>query len=244
MTEDGPSWERSAAAWADGVERDLNRTELLDALMLRLCGGVHGKRVLDVGCGEGRFCRRLAARGAVTTGLDPTAPLLATARSLHPEGEYVQGMAEAMPFDDGHFDLVVSYLTLIDIAGYREAIADMARVLAPGGRLLIANLQSFVTTRENPWHRDPASGEKLHIAVDDYFTEQEQRATWQGPGGLIDIPNHHRPLGAYMTALLSAGLTLEAFEEPMPTEDAVARHPKLASQRRVPWFVVMAWRKH
>ena len=50
-----------------------------------------------------------------------------------------------MPFPGASFDLVVSYLTLIDIADFRLALQEMVRVLQPGGTLLIANLNSFVT---------------------------------------------------------------------------------------------------
>ncbi len=148
------------------------------------------------------------------------------------------GFGEALPFSEASLDLVVSYLTLIDIPDFRAAISEMARVLRPGGRLLIANLQSFATTLPAPWQRDEF-GQKTHFAVDDYFSEHANRAEWGG----ISILNWHRPLEAYMTAFLGAGLILRAFEEPRPAPEAVALHPSMRDEERVPLFYVLAWER-
>jgi ubiquinone/menaquinone biosynthesis C-methylase UbiE len=99
----------------------------------------------DVGCGEGRFCRMFKLHGLEVTGIDPTPALLARARARDPHRPYLEGVAEQLPWDHNAFDLVVSYLSLIDIPDIEAAIAEMARVLNPGGTLLIANLNSFST---------------------------------------------------------------------------------------------------
>jgi 2-polyprenyl-3-methyl-5-hydroxy-6-metoxy-1,4-benzoquinol methylase len=71
-------WDQSADPWIRLMAKgDPNRVFLLDGAMLDLCGAVHGLDVIDVGCGEGRFCRMLAKRGAHMTGIDPTAKLIA-----------------------------------------------------------------------------------------------------------------------------------------------------------------------
>ncbi|RYG33181.1 class I SAM-dependent methyltransferase [bacterium] len=233
------SWVRSAPAWIETMGRgEANRVHLLDSPMLRLAGDVQGLRVLDVGCGEGRFCRMLSERGASTVGLDPTLPFVEQARELHPEGEYIQGIAESLPFEDASFDLAVTYLTLIDIPDFRTAIREMARVLKPGGSLIVANLQSFVTTRPTAWYRDE-SGKKLHVAVEEYYEERANRCEWAG----VSILNWHRPMAAYMEAFLSTGLNLRAFEEPRPTLEAVAQYPAMRDEYRVPLFYVAAWER-
>ena len=231
-------WERSAPAWIARIKRgEITREYLLDGPMLALAGTVDGQQVLDVGCGEGRFCRLLGERGARTTGLDPTPGLLAEARRRHTAGSYVQGWAESLPFANASFHLVVSYLSLLDIAGFRPAIAEMARVLRTGGQLLIANMNSFATTREPAWHTDWL-GRKLHVAVDNYFQERAQHLEWDG----LSIINWHRPFEAYLGALLAAGLRLDAFVEPRPTRGGEHRE-SLDNAHRVPLFHVMRWVK-
>ena len=93
---------------------------------------------LDVGCGEGRFCRLMREAGIAAVGIDPTAALVEEARQRDPAGRYDIGRAEELPFASGQFDLVVSCLSLIDIPDFRAAIAEMNRVLKPDGTLLIA----------------------------------------------------------------------------------------------------------
>ncbi len=232
-------WNASAEAWIRFVDAgDPNRTHLLDPVMLKLCGEVKDLRVLDVGCGEGRFCRMLAQRGAQVTGLEPTSRLLEEARKRHPEGRYEPGDAAKLPYGDSSFDLVVSYVALVDIADYRTAIREKSRVLKPGGRVVLANLQPFATTSPTGWHRDK-KGKKMHFPVDRYPDEYHNIARWKG----IEIRQYHRPMGHIMRAFFDAGFNLREFLEPVPTAETVKANPGMADEIRVPIFVVMDWRK-
>ena len=153
-------WQSSADAWvADmGTSGDFGRRYVLDPVMLPRAVAGSPRNALDVGCGEGRFCRMLKSRGVQAVGVDPTPAMLAVARTRDAGGTYVEAPAERLPFREDAFDLVVSYLSLIDIADVETAIPEMARVLKPGGTLLIANLTSFNTAcGDVGWMKD-ASG--------------------------------------------------------------------------------------
>lgn len=235
MMSDG--WAQSAGAWiADmGDQGDFGRAFVLDRPMLERVGARPVANALDVGCGEGRFCRMLAARGIATVGVDPTRALIAQAKRRDSAGDYRIGRAETLDFPDRSFDLVVSYLSLIDIPDIVRAIAEMARVLRPGGSLLIANLTSFNTAGQaEGWTTGPDG--KARFAIDHYLDERADWVAWRG----IRIRNWHRPLGTYMGLLLGQGLVLTHFAEPSPyggDARSVDRY------RRVPWFLIMEWRK-
>ena len=217
---------------------DLNREILLDPVMLRAAGDVRGIRICDIGCGEGRFCRKLAERGGIVTGVDPTRPFIEAARKRHPKGEYFLAAAESLAIESETFDLVTSYVSLIDIVDFRAGIREMTRILKPGGALLVANLNGHATANMFGWTRN-GSGEKAYFAIDHYLQERAERVKWHG----IDVENYHRPLSAYMEAFLAAELNLELFEEPAYSDEAVRADPDLAFDNRVPLFVVMRWRK-
>jgi SAM-dependent methyltransferase len=208
---------------------------VLDGPMMNLVTAGGHRTALDVGCGEGRFCRMLQAAGLHTVGVDPTARLIERARELDRGGDYRIGHAESLDVSDAQFDLVVSYLSLIDIADAAAAIGEMARVISPGGTLLIANLTGFNSAGQTlGWSDDAmaASG----FAIDHYLEERADWIGWQG----IRIQNWHRPLSRYMTLLLQSGLVLTHFSEPVPSGGDPAR---VARYRRAPWFLIMSWRK-
>ncbi len=98
-----------------------------------LVAGARG-RTLDVGCGTGRNLPLYAADVAVVA-LDPHWPVLARARRRAPHVPLVQGSVEALPFSDGVFDTVVSGLAFCSVADPRRGLAEVKRVLRPGGRL-------------------------------------------------------------------------------------------------------------
>lgn len=230
--EDG--WQASAGAWIteQGSDGDYARRYVLDAPMLALATAHGARRALDVGCGEGRFCRMLRARGIDAIGIDPTLALLDVARARDPGGDYRAGRAETLPFEDAGFDLVVSYLSLIDIAELPAAIAEMARVLRPGGALLIANLASHVTAAAPDYWMQ--GGGRRGLLVDRYLEERAEWAVWNG----IRVRNWHRPLSTYMRLLLGQGLVLRHFDEPAAQGGDPARSDRLT---RCPWFLVMEW---
>ena len=230
-------WHDSAAAWiADmGEHGDYGRRHVLDPVVRERLEGRGFRRALDVGCGEGRLCRRLSGWGVQTVGLDPTRALLDQARRLHPQGVYVESVAERLPFEDAGFDLVVSCLSLIDIPGFEAAITEMARVLAPGGTLFVANLTSFSTARVEA-SAEARRADRTGIRIERYL---EARSSWEAWRG-IRIVNWHRPLSAYMAAFLGAGLRLVHFDEPAPVGGDPA---KAERYRSVPWYVVMEWVK-
>ena len=131
-------WQSSADAWvADmGEPGDFGRRYVLDPVMLPRALAGSPRNALDVGCGEGRFCRMLKSHGVDAVGIDPTPALIAVGTQLAmPAGRMSKRQPSGCRFASGTFDLVVSYLSLIDIPDIEAAIPEMARVLRPGGTL-------------------------------------------------------------------------------------------------------------
>lgn len=228
-------WEASAQAWIDtmGTDGDWGRRHVLDRPMLDRISGRGFSTALDLGCGEGRFCRMMQPLGIRTVGIDPTQALVAQAQQLDPKGDYRVGRAEALDLPDAGFDLVVSYLSLVDIEDLDAALAEVHRVLRPGGCFLFANLQGFNTAAVGQgWSREPDGSRRF--SIDHYL---ETRSTWISWNG-IHIQNWHRPLSSYMSGLLDTGFRLVHFSEPEPVgvDDEKARR-----YRRAPNFLVMEW---
>ncbi|MEO9601099.1 class I SAM-dependent methyltransferase [Parasphingorhabdus sp.] len=234
MTGEINGWVSSADAWVASVgeEGDWTRKTILDAAMLERVAR-HGGTFLDIGCGEGRFVRKLQERGLHGVGIDPVEKLIAVAQQRDPNGDYRIGVGEKLLFDDASFDLTISYLSLIDIEDFRSAIKEMTRVTKPGGSILIANLTGHFTAGK--WERGP-DGEYKRFEIDNYHEERASRERWLG----IDVLNWHRPMSAYLTEFLANGLILRHFAEPTPPDQ---NDPKSDCYTRVPGFVVMEWEK-
>lgn len=219
---------------------DISRKALLDAYMLEACGDVTRLRILDCGCGEGRFCRMLVDRGAgCVVGVDTCEPMLAAARELKSSREeYVLGDAEDLWFlADESFDLAVSYLNQCDLADFEANVREVYRVLKPNGRFIVANIHPMRSAGES-WKRGP-DGTKLYVMLDRYFDEGERHFFMKG----AEVTNFHRTLSTYIRGFLKAGFAVEDIVEPMATEEAVARYPEIADERRVPNFIIYVLRK-
>ena len=129
------------------------------AAYLGLLGVAEGDRVLDVGCGSGVVTRELARRvgpSGRAVGVDPSPAFLAVARELaEAEGlagrmEFHEGSALALPFPDGAFDVAIAATVLSHTPGGEAAIPEMARVVRPGGRVGVFDLDTDMTSVTHP----------------------------------------------------------------------------------------------
>jgi len=238
MAQDTPSdWDQSAKAWIASVKTgsDFARIAVLDRPMLEAVRTSGAKTALDVGCGEGRFCRMMAAHVPKIIGLDLTEHLLEEARQLG-RATYVKGVAENLPFEDQSFDLVVSYLSLIDIPGIESAYREFGRVIRKGGRLLIAILNSWTTAAQSDG-RGFVPNEQGHgtMTIVNYLTEYPMTVAWAG----VRVVNWHRPLATYMQLALKNGFRLVDFLEPSgdPAWEKSKRY------QHAPFLLLQVWEK-
>src|SRR5947209_17485164 len=98
----------------------------------------HGVELLDAGCGAGLAAQLAAGRGAVVSGLDATDELLDIARERVPNGEFVTGDLESLPYPDDTFDGVVGFNSFQYAASPRAALEQARRVARPGAPVVIA----------------------------------------------------------------------------------------------------------
>ena len=132
-----------------------DRCDYIQACLERALGkdALQRHRILEVGCGGGLICEEMAKRGATMVGIDPSQPALATAREharqsgLAERITYDQGYAEALPYADGSFQAIVCLDVLEHVKDLRATVAEIARVLAPGGVFVFDTINRTLLAR-------------------------------------------------------------------------------------------------
>ncbi|MEO3812726.1 class I SAM-dependent methyltransferase [Sphaerisporangium sp. B11E5] len=153
---------------------------------------------LDAACGTGRVAASLAARGYRVLGIDSSADMLARARERVPGGEYLVGDLNDLPIPGGAVDVVVCSLALTHVPSLRPVMAEFARVLRPGGHLVISDMH--------------AEGVARGMVPRMY----------RGDGRPVRIMSHRHSIGDYLRAALAAGLHPRRCEELRATAGPVA----------------------
>ncbi|WP_433433507.1 class I SAM-dependent methyltransferase [Nonomuraea sp. CA-141351] len=188
-----------------------NETSLLNAYyerpaMLELAGNVTGRRILDAGCGSGPLFAELRDRGAIMTGIDASAGMLEMARRrLGADADLrVADLADPLPFPDDTFDDVMASLVLHYLEDWAPTLAELRRVLRPGGRLLVSVEHPFSITL---WQH--MAGKKPK-----YFETRIRIDEWTMGGQTAQMSFWDRPLHAMTEAFTAAGFRISVISEP------------------------------
>jgi SAM-dependent methyltransferase len=230
--DDDDTWERHARWWqeqfTEGADPEYEE-QLLPLAAQHLAGA---RRVLDVGTGEGQVAR-LAGKleqAEFVVGIDPTVAQLRAARERGGAPHYLRGDAVALPFNDGAFDAVVVCLVFEHLVDHTVPIAEIARVLEPGGRFLFFLNHPLLQSPNSGWVIDHILDEQYwrigpYLPVDVTMERLDQ--------GVV-LPFVHRPLSQYINAMADNGLLIEHMEEPAPPEGFLERAPEYREAATIP----------
>ncbi|TML88745.1 MAG: class I SAM-dependent methyltransferase [Actinobacteria bacterium] len=230
----GDPWELNAGWWQDAFTEGADPEYAEQILPLAADHLAGAQEVLDVGTGEGQVAR-LACVSAPHTrvvGVEPAWAQLKVAVARAGGPVYVRGGAAALPFGDGRFDAVVACLVFEHIEPLDAAIAEVGRVLRPGGR--------FLFFMNHPLLQVPGSG-----WIDDQVLDPPEQYWRIGPYLVEDtsleevdkgvfIPFVHRPLSRYVNAMIAAGLLVTRMEEPAPPPGFLARAAEYREAATIP----------
>jgi len=204
------AWERNADDWIRWARKPghdsywrFHRDRFLELVP------APGRLTLDIGCGEGRLSRDLAALGHNVVGIDASAKVIAAARELSPELEFVVADAADLPIDDASVDLAVAFMSFMDIDDMAGAAQEAARVLEPGGRFLAAVVHPINSGHE----LDREHPEDRLVLTENYFDRRRYRDELERDGLRMAFESVHWTLEDYFDAILGAGLRIEALRE-------------------------------
>ncbi|KOG52001.1 class I SAM-dependent methyltransferase [Streptomyces varsoviensis] len=202
-----------------------NETNLVNAYyerpaMLALAGDVAGRRILDAGCGSGALFAALRDRGAMVSGFDASAEMLQLARRRLGDGAdlRVADLGGPLPYPDDTFDDVVASLVLHYLEDWGPALAELRRVLKPGGRLIASVDHPFAV---NLIHREAG-----REAENDYFDTANWTVEWTIGGHTALVSRWNRPLHAMTEAFTGAGFRITVISEPEPDPAAREMFPE------------------
>ena len=196
------AWNAAAHEWVGRIREGMGgRVHVHDASLYELLPPPRGL-TLDAGCGEGRLTRELSSRGYDVVGVDASTALVAEARSADPAGRYEVATIDALPVGEGAAELVVCVNVLPHVHDLDGAAAEFARVLAPGGTLLIGTIHPVA----HAGSYDEESGE---LRITDYWNRERESV----PLGAHTVHHERRTIEDYLRTLLGAGFVLADFRE-------------------------------
>jgi SAM-dependent methyltransferase len=212
VSDPADDWDGLSQWWAGGFTdgADMEYVEqVLPMVAQRLPESGLG---VDVGCGEGQVTRLMADGGLDAVGIDPFARQIE--RATDRGGAFARADAVAIPVRDQTAAVVVSVLVIEHVEDMDTAIGEMARVLRPGGRLVLVLNHPLIQTPGSGWIDDFVLDPPEHYwRVGQYLNEVD--SVEQVDKGVF-VRFHHRPLARYVNAAAANGLVIEEMVEPAP----------------------------
>ena len=233
-------WDELAPWWRATFSNGADLEYEMQILPLAAAHLLGCDRILDLGTGEGQLARRLVANvpePGLVTGIDPYSGQLANALEQGGGPVYVQARGERLPFKSGSFDGVVCCLVIEHADEPDQVLAEMARVLAQGGRLLLLINHPVVQGPGSGFVDDRVLDER-YWRIGPYLTEQVVIEEVD-PG--VPVRFAHRPLSGYINPLCEAGLVLTRLEEPEPPLEFLSDSFDLSLERAMPRLCLMCF---
>ncbi len=234
-------WESHADWWIEGFTEGADAEYEEQILPLAAAELAGYDSILDIGCGDGQISRMMAGLGATVTGIDPTWNQISVAGKRSGGASYVRATASEIPFETASFDAAVACLVFEHIDALEQAIAEVARVVKPGGLFCFFLNHPLLQTPGSGWIDDHIiDPPEQYWRVGPYLVESE--SIEQVELGIY-IRFIHRPLSRYINVLAENGLLLERMVEPAPPPGFLARATEYADAATIPRLLYLRLRR-
>lgn len=217
-------------------KRPGNPNDTLEKPVIReLLGEVAGKKVLDLGCGDGAFGRELLDAGIDHYyGVDGSDRMISEARQmLRNESRAQLELADLANwnFPNTRFDIILSRLVLHYIESPEALFSKIRRHLQEGGRFIFSVEHPIITSCYESYHG--AKAKRGNWLVDNYFDEGRRENIWIGKR----VIKYHKTVETYFRLCLEAGFTVETIRESMPRREHFPDADEFARRKRIPLFL-------
>ena len=232
-------WEVNAGWWQAGYTEGADpeyEEQILPLAAHHLAGA---RRVLDVGTGEGQLARLAAGLGCEVVGVDPTPAQLSAAVERGGGPAYVRAGAAPLPVRSASVDCVLACLVFEHIRDVDLALAEVARVLEPGGRFLFFLNHPLLQTPNSGWIDDRIL-EEQYWRIGSYLEEDE---TMEEVEKDVLLPFIHRPLSRYVNGLARHGVLVTEMVEPAPPPGFLATAANYEAAASIPRLLFLRTEK-
>ena len=206
-----------------------------------LLPSLKGLRILDIGCGFGKFASFcLQKKAAYILGTDISGNMISEAkkRLKDPRADFEVVSAEDFKAGDASFDLVVSSMCLHYVREIKPVFQKVGLSLKENGLFIFSVEHPICTSLLKGWCNSENIPKK-HWPVDDYKKETGRVSRWFIDG----VIKYHRTVESYVNELIEAGFSIKRLLEPGPTPNALAERPELSEHLRRPPVLVLAGTK-
>lgn len=234
-------WETHADWWIEGFTEGADAEYEEQILPLAAAELAGYDSILDIGCGDGQISRMMSGLGATVIGIDPTWNQIRVAGKRSGGAAYVRATASEIPFETASFDAAVACLVFEHIDALEQAIAEVARVVKPGGLFCFFLNHPLLQTPGSGWIDDHIiDPPEQYWRIGPYLVESE--SIEQVELGIY-IRFIHRPLSRYINVLAEHGLLLERMVEPAPPPGFLARATEYVDAATIPRLLYLRLRR-
>ena len=240
------AWNAMGDEWVELAQTGESRMCFIMPNMLKFIGDVKGKKILDLGCGEGGYSRELAKRGAQLVSIDCSkkaiefATAFAKEENLHIE-HFIRNSNDLFDIESDQFDIVLCSMMLMDCEDLEGTLREVVRVLKPNGRLFASVLHPCFDGNHETGIGRQGVGIERQIVVMNYFEPKE----WEAPlwKGTTPVIWRHRTLEDYVKTFLKVGLTIVDLNEPQASDEQASISVALAWLKKIPLYLYWELKK-
>lgn len=226
-------------------EKDINANNLIEQpIFYSLLPSLKDKKVLDIGCGTGGFCRTAKNEGAsFVMGIDCSKNMLEVAKRYKDDITYLNLPMENLSKLNDKFDVITSSLAFHYVKDFDKLIYDISNLIKPGGELIFSQEHPVATAFI------PPKGQKLDNKIDihgkryyllsDYNNLGIRIVTWNVTG----VEKYHRNFSDIINTLIRHGFMITNVTESYADSEVIKKEPKYKYQNDRPYFIFISAKK-